>query len=189
MKKVIFIILIACFTASSGYSSTFTDFFGLGKPRTNSFKKMRHTAEKQEKWAFKKVFKQELTGEEMFATMRAIMENRIYREMIKDIRFLAKFTKKHQTKKAFELILKHTKGCEKESAAYKMAFNQFLTDFVGNFDDKDNALSGRLKWGSADVGQFLTKEKMQPYIDIVMAAFEKTTIEKFKKLKPATTSK
>lgn len=182
MKRVIFFMLIICFTASG--CGSIRNVLNLGPKKTNTFKKVSHTYEKQLNYFFKNVFKTGLTGEEMFTSMKTTMEERIYQQMLRDIKKIAVFTKKHQTEEKFVLVLRGTKDYTEESEAYYKAIDEFLKDFVGEFNGSGQATSGRLFWESKDVKKYLTKAEMQPYIDMVMKAFKDDVIEKFKALKP-----
>lgn len=175
MKKVIFLMLIVafCTTTSSTYGSGIEDWL-KGPKKSKSFKKVRKTYEKQMTWFFKEVFRQAQTGPMMDTTMRTALENKIYEQMLKDYWCWGKFTRKHETKKKFELSLKKTKKYETESAEYISQFKKLQTGFVQE----------RLIIDSDQLSKILTKEKLQPYIDGVMKKFETRTTATFQKLKP-----
>ena len=165
MKKIIFLMtIVLCFAVSNSFA----------QKKTNTFKKIEHTYEKQTMWFFKHVFLQEKTGKDLDTTIRDIMEKRIYDQMIRDYWHWAKFTRKHETEKKFELKLKHTKSYETEAAEYITQFKLLQKDFVDE----------RLVCSMDQLSKILTPEKLQPYIDGVMKKFENRTKTMFLKLKP-----
>ena len=87
MKKITLLIAIVtmCFTASNSYGQ---GLFGF--PKTNSFKRIGHTYERQFTWFLKHVFQLKETGGQMDTTMRKIMETKIYEQMLRDFKWWAK---------------------------------------------------------------------------------------------------
>jgi|GEM_PF-6036748 len=182
MKKVIFFMLIVCFTASSGYSSGIGDWL-KGPKKSKSTVKLRRCYERELNKFVINAFKQELTGGQMDTNMRIAIENKIYRQMLKDYKKTKKWAKKNLTKRniknKFDFQVRSPRGYETEATVYATQFKKFITDFVG-----DPVKTGRLSWDDKEVSEFLTKEKLQPYIDAVILAYENRTIANFKKLKP-----
>jgi len=183
MKKAIFLILIACFTTSFGYGSSIGDWF-KGSPKSKSSIHMSRKYEKEMKKFVKSAFRQELTGGQMDTIMRATMEEKIFRQILKDYKKTAKWARKHMTKRnnkeRFDFQVRVPKGYESESAVYVAQYKKFITDFVGD----PSKPTGRLGWNNKEVSEFLTKDKLQPYINVVMKALEDKTVAKFKMLKP-----
>lgn len=175
MKKLFFVILVAllCLGASNSYSFDIKTIL-LSPKRSNSFKKVRHTYEKQMKQFFKEVFILDKTGIEMDTTMRATLEDQIYKQFIRDYQKWAKWTKKHEGKRKFELRLKHKRKFEKEAEEYLKQFKLIQERFVKE----------RLIWDEKVLPESMDQEQLQPYIDAVVKKFEETTIKKFQNLKP-----
>ena len=169
MKRLTFLLgIVLVFAVSSGFAQ-----------KSSSFKKIGKLYEQQTKKFFNEVFDSTLTGSEMAAAARSEMEDMVYQCFLNDFALWAKYSKKHQGDKKFVLTLSRTKEYEAESNEYMNQFKKIQDEFVDN----------RLKWEKDELSKVLTKERLQEYINPVVAKFETKTTSLLGKLKSTYTVK
>lgn len=156
MKRLIFaIIAIAlCFASSNSFAQ-----------KSKTFKKVADLYETQKTQFFVDVFALSKTGVAMTATAKADMDKLLFEAYLIDFAAWAKFTQKHEGEKPFKLKLKGSKEFDPEAKEYIAQFKLIQAELVEK----------RLIWTLAELKAFLTKEKLQMYIDPITTKFKDRT--------------